>query len=544
MPTLPADGREGRRRSRNVASERLSAGVDGPGPRSPAPVAGLISSRRPAPSKAGSADSGRPVIFRQIFLDPAHGGGPGETGKYAGSVASMTAPNALSTLNAGRRARKMAELPERPALRLLTQFDGPGRDLVFGTVDELDSWLTHSLQSESGMAIEGVGDVARPEPTAGTAGGRPFTERMFPAEILDVIFGRLTSSDLLVARRVSRGWNDEVTRQARGRIPYPDFAIFALLNQALFPSQFSKGKYNDRVVDKRENLQLAWQQYSLTLSGQQRLALVMRIFEGLAFREIRKRFFQELEHEQVLFRPATAVWTPQIDDSWILAHIHKRSSIMIMCDPGDQSNFWDERKGRITATGREILIARRSGYRLFHHKRTPAEAIAGGLLLLPPERSPLDVGILPANTGEIELRQLKFLAKIPKEALDPLTVEGIDFLSKVRSSLQENLESEIKGAQNTFRKLVQPFRQNPVSPQVARARLNCLAALSPDSHRIPYADQAKYRAAVKEWVLKSLDRSGLTTKNNHAETAERNSAFNLLVQGIFDEAAERAAKAD
>ena len=464
-----------------------------------------------------------------MFLDSSHPAPLEVTPKYSGTAPEVSAADALAAVDKGRAQAGKGPWAPRPALRVLSQFEKPGRDLVFRDYEQLDRFIQESMTWYTGAELgpdSSQQALIRP-PTGESLYTQPVEFGLTP-ELLDMILAYLTSGELLTARQIGKRWGEPVTQQARRRIPYPDFTIFAMLNHVLFPEIFSKGKFTDKETGKKQNLQLSWQQYEATLAGQQSLALVMRIFESEAFRRIRKAQVTGLEEDQVLFKPAVGQWTPQVDDSWILAHVHKRSCILLMCNPADPNNFWDSRKSRITATGREILIALRHGYGLFEHRQSPGEAIAGGLLLVPPDRNFPDLGILPASTTEIDRKALVSMFPRSVTPENMLTVEGIDFLGQVENSLEDNIADEIKSAKVCFTKLIPAFRQNqdPAFKTTATARTRCLNALTPDSHKIPYDRQDKYRQVMRNWVDTELDRKGLIAKNRPKEDGPRMEAFN------------------
>ena len=159
----------------------------------------------------------------------------------------------------------------------------------------------------------------------------PRVEFGFPNELLVRILSYFESKELVRARLVSKKFGQLVMFEAGRRIPYPDWTIFSLLNHVVFPDEFAKGNFTDAPMTKTENLQYSWKQYQSTHLGKENLALVLRIFETKTFKKLKDKQAQEFENEQVIFRPATPKkWSPQIDDSWILAHIHKKNTMLII----------------------------------------------------------------------------------------------------------------------------------------------------------------------------------------------------------------------
>lgn len=75
----------------------------------------------------------------------------------------------------------------------------------------------------------------------------------------------------------------------------------------------------------------------------------------------------QLENSLSLFTPQKMgrglprAWSPQINDSWLIAHLDKGNR-GILASPPTKANLWSESDNRPTATGREVLHTLSSGY--------------------------------------------------------------------------------------------------------------------------------------------------------------------------------------
>ena len=357
-----------------------------------------------------------------------------------------------------------------------------------------------------------------------------------PTSLLREILSFLGSHDLLQARLASRRWFHAAMEQARDCVPYPDKTIFSLLNHVVFPEEFAKGNFTRRAMSKVENLDYAWQQYRATIAGQNNLALVMRIFETETFRKMNKRESEKMETEQIIFKPATpAMWSPQIDDSWILAHIHKQNTLLIMCDPAHVDNFWDRKAKRLTATGREVLLALENGYEAFANTGE-IEGIRGGLLMLPRGRTK-KTGILPLTLKPQDVRSL--LASFPVRGLfrgGELRVGEEKFQSQVSTEVDARFEAQSKAAKRNFNRLCQRWLSRAKDPAAYAKQFNtCISMLTPDSHEIPYDRQGGFRDAMGEYLRGQTYLGGLGRKNKSKE-----SDFKAVISGILRSAEEKA----
>jgi hypothetical protein len=166
---------------------------------------------------------------------------------------------------------------------------------------------------------------------------------------------------------------------------------------------------------------------------------------------------KSLQKNQVVFRPASKnKWSPQIDDSWILGHIHKKSVILLMFDPSDKTNIYDDKSKRITATGREILIALNNGYKPLANKGS-IEGVSGGVLMAPPDWIENAQGI-----QESDLEKIDIVAKFGglSTAMEgSQKVKNIDFGEQVEHKVRENIKEQIRGALKNFAKLKVKFNQ-------------------------------------------------------------------------------------
>jgi hypothetical protein len=357
-----------------------------------------------------------------------------------------------------------------------------------------------------------------------------------PSSFLRKILSFLGSHELLEARLVSRQWFHAAMIQVRDRVPYPDKTIFSLLNHVVFPEEFAKGNFTRQAMSKVENLDYAWQQYRATIEGQNNLALVMRIFETETFRKMNKGESEKMETEQIIFKPATpAMWSPQIDDSWILAHIHKQNTLLIMCDPTNVDNFWDRKAKRLTATGREVLLALENGYKTFANTGE-IEGIRGGLLLLPRGRSK-KTGILPLTLEPQDVRSL--LGSFPVRELfqgGELQVGEEEFQSQVSKEVDARIEEQSEAAKKNFNRLRQRWLNRDKAPEAYARQFNtCISMLTPDSHEIPYDRQGKFRDAMGEYLRGQTYLDGLGRKNKTKE-----SEFKAVISEILRLAEEKS----
>ena len=262
-----------------------------------------------------------------------------------------------------------------------------------------------------------------------------------PADVkMSIILEGADTKRLLDARTLGRYARAFVDRRAQAMVPYPDEILFRLVNGSSFPDVFAKGNFTKEAIAKHENATISWEQYRKTAEGKSAQALIMRIYETEALRTTSPAT-PALEAEQVVFRPVvTGKWTPQIDDAWILGHIHHRHQILIVCDPTRRSNFFDEKAKRLTATGREILLALDSGYQCLANTGTIG-GVSGGLLLQPPDRI-VPNHLLPTTLHPVATQRL--LGAFPRaDAGTPLMVGAQPFGPKVAQEITKRYAQQI-----------------------------------------------------------------------------------------------------
>lgn len=360
-----------------------------------------------------------------------------------------------------------------------------------------------------------------------------------PADVkMSIILEGADTKRLLDARTLGRYARAFVDRRAQAMVPYPDEILFRLVNGSSFPDVFAKGNFTKEAIAKHENATISWEQYRKTAEGKSAQALIMRIYETEALRTTSPAT-PALEAEQVVFRPVvTGKWTPQIDDAWILGHIHHRHQILIVCDPTRRSNFFDEKAKRLTATGREILLALDSGYQCLANTGTIG-GVSGGLLLQPPDRI-VPNHLLPTTLHPVATQRL--LGAFPRaDAGTPLMVGAQPFGPKVAQEITKRYAQQIHDAKKNLDGLPLLFKQQDAEPQAYVEHLErCLNLLTPDSHIIPYDDQRAFRAELRTHVDAAPFRQKFGVKGRKkTDVVAEQQKFDEVMNKLFERARAR-----
>ncbi len=157
--------------------------------------------------------------------------------------------------------------------------------------------------------------------------------------------------------------------QANG---FKDEEEFRHATESHFPESFQKADGSPQsAVSKEEGLAGGWEVYERAKQGHgdayiERLPDKRRLFPTGTKEEREKR--QQLEEEGSLFKPPSrpgrkggGMWSPQINDAWVLGHIHAGRDTRLLSSP-TATNLWDYDANRPTATGRESLQLMSAGY--------------------------------------------------------------------------------------------------------------------------------------------------------------------------------------
>lgn len=156
--------------------------------------------------------------------------------------------------------------------------------------------------------------------------------------------------------------------QANG---FSDKEEFKRATESHFPERFQKaGGSRQSAVRKEEGLSGGWEVYQRANQGRgdayiERLPDKQRLFPARTKEEKEKK--QRLEEQGSLFKPPSrsgrkgGMWSPQINDAWVLGHIHAGRNTRLLSPP-TATNLWDYGANRPTATGRESLQLTSAGY--------------------------------------------------------------------------------------------------------------------------------------------------------------------------------------
>lgn len=118
-----------------------------------------------------------------------------------------------------------------------------------------------------------------------------------------------------------------------------------------------EGKYKDNFEDV---LKAAYDVYQkIKIQGDRAFLQVFTEKYVLFTKDIRA----DIQPLGRIISPSSGGWTPEVNDCWILGHIHHRNDFQLLADPSFLPNFWAEREVRPTALGREIYQIWQAGYR-------------------------------------------------------------------------------------------------------------------------------------------------------------------------------------
>src|SRR5690606_6713748 len=191
-----------------------------------------------------------------------------------------------------------------------------------------------------------------------------------PQEAFDRILGFLGPKEHLTLREVDRKSRDRVRDHHQARVPYRSRESFASATTGHYPQSFSKSEYTNRDVNLSKNMSLSWQEYQKGVTLKDRKddhpGYVERMDDNrFLFHEERvdPRIRQDLEQTGHLFSPSEGIWTPQMNDAWLLGLLHAGLPIHLLSRP-DLEALYDFQANRPTQTGRELLLMLHSGWRV------------------------------------------------------------------------------------------------------------------------------------------------------------------------------------
>lgn len=236
----------------------------------------------------------------------------------------------------------------------------------------------------------------------------PRLEPVFPLGLLDGsvichILGFLDGVDLLNVRATSKAILALACRSARLQVPYRSQARLLTATVSSFKA-FSKSDRGQQI-----SKEMAFRESS-------RLYFSVTIAVGPAYLELfnekyflfTKKVRETLEPSGRLLKPQ--YWCPEINDAWILSHVHRNNKFRLMVSPSVLGNFWSSKDKRATAVGRELFQIWSAGYR-------PLSGVLIG--------DPLSgMGVLFGRT-ELKAIQIEDAAKVSKTAL-------VDILDSIR----------------------------------------------------------------------------------------------------------------
>lgn len=191
-------------------------------------------------------------------------------------------------------------------------------------------------------------------------------------EALNYVLGFLDDADLMAYRATDQAAKRAVKEHVNASVPYPTSARFIMGNADEIPG-FSAKRFNipreSAVLASAEMYQRAVQgshgpafleklEDKDTLFGAngtpQRTALIQngQLFDPPNYPVTRKNGTPDNKD----------VWSPEINDAWMLGHIHTGHRFELHSAP-TETNLFSDSEGRPTATGRELLQTKLAGYK-------------------------------------------------------------------------------------------------------------------------------------------------------------------------------------
>lgn len=148
-----------------------------------------------------------------------------------------------------------------------------------------------------------------------------------------------------------------------------------------FPAEFRKADGSRAsAVSKEEGLRGGWEVYNRARRGRDPAFFERKDHKDTLFptgRPVDLEYRRNAEQQGSLFKPprrpggrGQRMWSPQINDAWVLGHIHGGRNAQLL-SPATPTNLWDYEANRPTATGRESLQVLNAGYTPSREDPTP-----------------------------------------------------------------------------------------------------------------------------------------------------------------------------
>lgn len=188
-----------------------------------------------------------------------------------------------------------------------------------------------------------------------------------PASVMDY----LSDQDLMNLRLASKGMHQAVTEHVNQTVPYPSKARFIMGNAKDIP-EFQAKRF---TVPRESAVKASYEMYNKAARGSSGPAFLERIEDkDPVFGPKGTPRRDQLDSNGQLFATPTYpvvrkdssvvpkdVWSPQINDAWVMGHVHAQHHFELHSPPTEE-NLYSSADARPTATGREVLQLRESGY--------------------------------------------------------------------------------------------------------------------------------------------------------------------------------------
>jgi hypothetical protein len=218
-----------------------------------------------------------------------------------------------------------------------------------------------------------------------------------PRAAFNNLLGFLPPEGHRALREVDHQRRDGVRDFHQARAPHTDKTSFASATTGHYPNSFAKSEYTNREVDLKSNLGLSWQEYQkggqIKSGDSPGPGYVERMDDNRFLfhdQRVEPQLRTNLERSGRLFSPSQGIWTPQMNDAWLLGLLHAGLPIHLLSQP-DRDCLWDAKEDRPTQTGRELLLMLNSGWRVLprdqvmDHEGMLEPFESGGIVLVPPD---------------------------------------------------------------------------------------------------------------------------------------------------------------
>jgi hypothetical protein len=234
-------------------------------------------------------------------------------------------------------------------------------------------------------------------------------EDLFGNEIfLEKILRYCDDEILLKLRLVSIFFNQRIKQHTERQVPYANKIRFTCSVAQEFP-------LGDHNFSKERALTSGYSLYQ-SVKVTRRRAFIEPLAEKYFL--FNKKARAILEPEGTLIEPKLG-WTPEVNDCWVLSHIHRGNYFHLLADPSFYPNFWDATQRRPTALGRELFQIMSAGYTIM---KTPPVMTADypflaklggmGVILFPAPENTRKISLLRDVRQFEEMALQRFLGQI------------------------------------------------------------------------------------------------------------------------------------